>query len=380
MKNNKLKNLININNWTKYEHLGYWDIPLYWSWGLMRYVDDYLYEWEAVLLPRKWTLNNIMYTNWKIWTVDTMYYATVKEKIDSYYLYLYLSLLNLERLDSWSTLPSMTKESYWNIELDLLEYDEQIKISKLFKFINLKIELNNKINSELEKMAKTLYDYWFVQFDFPDENGKPYKSSGWKMVYDEKLKREIPEGWKVENLFDWMDVQYWFPFSTKKFTEEITNTPIVRIRDILKNTISLYSTEVVQYKYKLLKNDLLIWMDWNFHMNFWDKEGAYLNQRSVRIRSRGDFNISNFQAFFQLNPFIKAREKNISRTTVWHLSDKDFKSVFLINPKSNNHFNAKKTFDIFLDKIILNRIENQKLAELRDWLLPMLMNWQVSVK
>ena len=65
--------------------------------------------------------------------------------------------------------------------------------------MTLKIELNNKINAELEAMAKLIYDYWFVQFDFPDENGKPYKSSGGKMVYNEELKREIPEGWEVES-------------------------------------------------------------------------------------------------------------------------------------------------------------------------------------
>ena len=76
----------------------------------------------------------------------------------------------------------------------------QNSIGKLFSSIDKKIEINNQINSELEQMAKALYNYWFVQFDFPDENGRPYKSSSGKMVWNEKLKREIPEGWEVENL------------------------------------------------------------------------------------------------------------------------------------------------------------------------------------
>lgn len=76
-------------------------------------------------------------------------------------------------------------------------------------------------------MAKQLYDYWFVQFDFPDENGMPYKSSGGKMVWNEKLKREIPDGWELTPLFKGVDVQYGFPFSTDLFTEIPTDIPIV---------------------------------------------------------------------------------------------------------------------------------------------------------
>ena len=132
-------------------------------------------------------------------------------------------------------------------------------------------------------------------------------------------------------------------------------------------------------KYRLKESDLLIGMDGNFHINFWDKNGAYLNQRSVRIRSKQTYNISNFQAYFELTPHIKAREKNVSRTTVAHLSDKDLKRLFVLNAKTTNHFKPKENLDSLLKKIISNRLENQQLSSLRDWLLPMLMNGQVRV-
>ncbi|MFM6476235.1 MAG: hypothetical protein ACKPGH_22540, partial [Dolichospermum sp.] len=80
----------------------------------------------------------------------------------------------------------------------------QEKIASVLSSLDDKIELNNRINSELENLAKTIYDYWFVQFDFPDENGKPYKSSGGKMVYNQELKREIPAGWEVKPLVEWI--------------------------------------------------------------------------------------------------------------------------------------------------------------------------------
>ena len=210
--------------------------------------------------------------------------------------------------------------------------------------------------------------------------GKPYKSSGGGMVWNEELKREIPEGWEVKSLFNEMDVQYGFPFDTSKFTDTVTDKPVIRIRDILENTISTYSTEEVNVKYRLNRKDLLIGMDGNFHLNFWDKDGAYLNQRSVRIRSKEKSSVSNYQAYFELAPYIKAREKNVSRTTVGHLSDKDLRRLFIISPIVTKHFNPKQTFDNLLEKIISNRLENQKLSELRDWLLPMLMNGQVKVK
>ncbi|MDQ7002563.1 MAG: restriction endonuclease subunit S, partial [Ghiorsea sp.] len=90
---------------------------------------------------------------------------------------------------------SLNENIFSYLDLILPEYNEQVKIGDFLFLIHEKIELNNRINAELEAMAKTLYDYWFVQFDFPDENGKPYKSSGGKMVYNETLKREIPDGW-----------------------------------------------------------------------------------------------------------------------------------------------------------------------------------------
>ena len=116
------------------------------------------------------------------------------------------------------------------------------------------------------------------------------------MVWNEKLKREIPEGWKVANVFDELSVQYGFPFSTELFTEEPTNIPVVRIRDILENSVSAYSEEEVDEKYKLQKQDLLVGMDGNFHMNYWNDNVSYLNQRSVRLRAKSKSAVSIMQA------------------------------------------------------------------------------------
>ena len=225
-------------------------------------------------------------------------------------------------------------------------------------------------------MAKQLYDYWFVQFDFPDENGRPYKSSGGKMVWNNKLKREIPEGWKVSMLANEVDLQYGFPFSTELFTEQETTVPVVRIRDILNNTISTYTTEEVEEKYLLKKQDLLVGMDGNFHMNYWTDNKSYLNQRSVRLRASKNSNVSIVQVKYEIQPYIKAKEARAKGSTVGHLSDKDMKELYVLVCTNKK---AKEKFDSILSMIITNRNEIELLTKQRDELLPLLMNGQVLI-
>ena len=256
------------------------------------------------------------------------------------------------------------------------ELDDQKAIGRLLASLDEKIQLNKRINDNLEAMAKQLYDYWFVQFDFPNEEGKPYKSSGGAMVWNEKLKREIPEEWNVANIFDELSVQYGFPFSTELFTEEPTNIPIVRIRDILENSVSAYSEEEVDEKYKLQKQDLVIGMDGNFHMNYWNDNVSYLNQRSVRLRTKSKSTVSIMQAKYDIAPYIKAKELRSKGSTVGHLSDKDLKELFiLVSPNAD----FRNKFDSILAKIIENRCEMIELTKQRDELLPLLMNGQATV-
>ncbi len=256
------------------------------------------------------------------------------------------------------------------------ELAEQRRIGKILRNLDRKIELNRAINQNLEAMAKQLYDYWFVQFDFPNAVGKPYKSSGGKMKWNKVLQREIPTDWKVANIFDELSIQYGFPFSTELFVEEETSIPVVRIRDILDNSVSAYSTENADDKYRLNKGDLLIGMDGNFHMNYWDDDKAYLNQRSVRLRAKESSTVSIMQARYETAPYIKAKEQRAKGSTVGHLSDKDLKELHVLVPTSCK---MRKRLDALLAQIISNRNQIVALTKQRDELLPLLMNGQVSV-
>ena len=275
-----------------------------------------------------------------------------------------------------SKMPRGDKNQIMRYELPTFTSVEEENIGNIMVDIISKINVNRQINDNLEAMAKQLYDYWFVQFDFPNEEEKPYKSSGGAMVWNEKLKREIPQGWTAANIFDELSVQYGFPFSTDLFTEEPTNIPVVRIRDILENSVSAYSREEADEKYKLQKQDLLIGMDGNFHMNFWNDNVSYLNQRSVRLRTNPNSTVSILQARYDIAPYIKAKELRAKGSTVGHLSDKDLKELFvLVSPNAD----FRNKFDSILAEIIENRCEIEYLTKQRDELLPLLMNGQATV-
>ena len=302
--------------------------------------------------------------------------------IDATYLYLLLTQSTVTEYlgniadTAVSAYPSINPSDISSLSFIFPDITIQRRIASIWMSYDQKIHLNKQINDNLEAMAKQLYDYWFVQFDFPNEEGKPYKSSGGAMVWNEKLKREIPEGWNVANVFDELSVQYGFPFSTELFTEEPTNIPIVRIRDILENSVSAYSEEEVDEKYKLQKQDLLIGMDGNFHMNYWNDNVSYLNQRSVRLRAKSKSTVSIMQAKYDIAPYIKVKELRAKGSTVGHLSDKDLKELFvLVSPTVD----FRNKFDSILAEIIENRCEMIELTKQRDELLPLLMNGQASV-
>jgi type I restriction enzyme, S subunit len=253
----------------------------------------------------------------------------------------------------------------------------QTAIARVLSSLDEKIELNNKINKELENLAKTIYDYWFVQFNFSNKKNKPYKTSGGKMVYNENLKKEIPEGWEVKKIDEVALLQYGYPFDTRFFNDEQIGLPVIRIRDVLENTISSYTTEKnIDKKYELNIGDLLIGMDGNFHINHWYRAGCYLNQRVVRVRKNG---LSTFLIKYQIEPYIKLKENSCSGSTVGHLSDKDVKALKIVVPPQNLRDKFNKQFDNILSKILSTQNEVQNLAQLRDFLLPLLMNGQVKV-
>ncbi|TDY14150.1 restriction endonuclease subunit S [Meridianimaribacter flavus] len=385
-----LSDLLKIKNGRDHKHLEDGEIPVFGSGGIMRYANESLYEEESILLPRKGTLDNIQYTNKPFWTVDTIYYTEVnKVKVDAYYLYHYLKLLDLSNLNSGTGVPSMTFGAYYGIKISLPELKVQKQIAKVLSDLDAKIEVNNKINQELEALAKTIYDYWFVQFDFPDQNGKPYKSSGGKMVYNEELKREIPEGWNEGKFGEYATVSSGYAFKSSNW--QTKGCPVLKIKDITEegkvNTSDLayVSTEIAKKanRFNSKEGDVIIAMTGATIGKFAIiPDDDYLINQRVGLYSLGKERLRRLpflysslkQEYFRLQVF-----KIGSGAAQPNISGEQLDNIPLIFPKEDLIKKYNQKFEPFFKKILENQKENQKLAALRDWLLPMLMNGQVTV-
>ena len=244
---------------------------------------------------------------------------------------------------------------------------QQNQITDILGALDKKIQINNQINQELEDMAKTLYDYWFVQFDFPDQNGKPYKSSGGKMVYTPELKREIPEGWGVESVGNLLDKV------TK--AEKIENNSIEFIGEI----------PVIDQSQKYIagftNNEKALLQPQDGHVIFGDHTRVvkYINFDYARgadgtqVLISNNENISNVLLYhmiedFDLSNYGYARHFKFLKEKTVIVPDKEVSSKF------------ETQANVIYEKIKNNIFENQELTQLRDWLLPMLMNGQVKVE
>jgi type I restriction enzyme S subunit len=262
---------------------------------------------------------------------------------------------------------SLNEEIFSYLNLYLPDYETQKKIGTLLISLNQKIELNNHINAELEAMAKTIYDYWFVQFDFPDQNGKPYKANGGKMVWNQELKREIPEGWESIMIGNCLSKES----SIKKIpTSEILeegNFPVIDqstdfIAGFTNDTDAIIKTDEPRIIFGDHTRILKL-------INFDFARGADGTQ--VMLSN----NIRMPQHLFY-NTLLKIDLSNYGYARHY----KFLKDISIILPEELISRRFETIVSPTYKMIGENIFQNQKLAELRDWLLPMLMNGQVKVK
>lgn len=266
------------------------------------------------------------------------------------------------------------------------ELNTQSKIAKVLSDLDAKIEINNKINAELESMAKLLYDYWFVQFEFPNEVGKPYKSSGGKMVWNEELKREIPEGWEVKKMIEVIEVKDGTHDSPKP---QIVGYHLITSKNLKTEGLDFVNANLiseldyinVNKRSKVETGDILFSMIGNIGTIYKveEKEINFAIKNVALYKTSQTDKYKNFIYMFLKSIDMDRYMKNVISGSIQKfigLSSLRNCPIF-VNDEVFKKFN-QRTYSIFL-MLENNKLENQKLAELRDWLLPMLMNGQVKV-
>ena len=280
-----------------------------------------------------------------------------------------------------------------NFPIPPISLVEQKQIGDIFSSIDQKIALNREINQNLEAMAKQLYDYWFVQFDFPDENGKPYKSSGGKMVYNEKLKREIPEGWEVKNL--------------GAIIQELESgkRPKGGIDKALKDGIPSLGAEAIStlgdFDYSktpfiphgtkinsgvIKNNDILVYKDGAYvgkttlYRDDFPYKFATINEHVFLLRTQDPLMQEYIFFTLQKDYFFDVMQKlGKAKAAQPGLNQDDLKSIIILAPKKDIVYKYKEKIEPFLAQLFNNSKQIASLTQQRDELLPLLMNGQVSV-
>lgn len=265
--------------------------------------------------------------------------------------------------------------------------ENQNNIARCLEVINKKIFNNNKINEELESMAKTIYDYWFLQFEFPNEDGKPYKSSDGKMVWSEELKREIPEGWKVKRIDDFGKLNNGINYNKNEVGDK--SYKIVNVRNISETSLLLSKTKMDDIvltartadNYLLKENDILIarsGIPGAVRILNNDIENTIYCGFIICLRLASD--LYRRYLVYKLKDYENTTATTSGGTIMQNVSQGTLKSIKFAVPEKRYILKFNEKIDSIWSNMQNNEKENQALVSLRNFLLPLLMNGQVGFK
>lgn len=305
-----------------------------------------------------------------------------KDVIDPYYLFYNISsrYAELRQIsDGHSIRGSLTTKIISDLNISLPIIKEQIKIGETLFAIDEKIETNNKINKKLEEMAQAIFKQWFIDFEFPNEDGKPYKSSGGEMVESEL--GMIPKGWNSKSLLD--IANYLNGLAMQKFRPEDDEKgiPVLKIKELRQGKSDENSDLCslnIDPKYIIHDGDVIFSWSGSLLVDFWCGGKCGLNQHLFKVTS------SKFEKWFyylwtkyHLDKFTRiAKDK---ATTMGHIKRADLSNSIVLVPNEVIMNKANLILNPIVEKIIEARIEERKLSQLRDTLLPKLMSGEIRV-
>ena len=359
--------------------------PVISSAGITGYHDEYMVEGQGVITGRYGTLGEMYYVDGKYWPHNTALYVTTFKGNDPKYIYYLLTCLGRIRTSDKSAVPGVNRNELHEVEIPAIsDTKQQKKVAAILSALDAKIDCNNRINAELEAMAKTLYDYWFVQFDFPDASGTPYKSSGGKMAYNATLKREIPSEWHDSNVLAVADLlgggtptkkkpDYWggdIPFFTPTDADgsifKFSTADYITSEGLKGSSTKLFSKHTVFITARGSVGRLVL-----------AGVDMAMNQSCYALRAKAG--ISHVFLFFLAKELIHHLHVKSSGSVFDSIVSNDIELTKLAIPKGEVIEMFAAVVEPVFEKIANNTKENQQLAQLRDWLLPLLMNGQVTV-
>ena len=378
----RLGELLTIKYGKDHKKLHDGSIPAYGSGGIMRYVNKSIYEHSSILIPRKGSLNNIIYIGTPFWTVDTMFWTIINtELVNPKYLYYAICKFDFAGLNVGSAVPSLTVPVIENIKITLPSLNKQKRIANILSSLDDKIELNRRINENLEQQAQALFKSWFVDFE-PFKDGK---------FVDSELGM-IPEGWRVGTIGDYCKIRSGFAFKSSWWTER--GVKIVKIKNISSSGIlnmddcSYVSKENVSKakEFSLKSGDILIAMTGatigKFCLVPALKEEIYVNQRVGKffLGENPIMKIPFIHGLLKCENIISQIMNKGQGSAQPNISGNDIETIPIIYPPEDIILKYNELVSPYFSMIIENISACDFISQLRDTLLPRLMSGKLEIK
>ena len=373
----KLGDLVTIKYGKDHKSLSDGVFPVFGSGGLMRKVDSYIYDKPSLLIPRKGTLNNIIYTEEKFWTVDTMFWTKVDElKTSAKFLYYYLKDFNFNAFNVGSAVPSLTVPVLNDIDIKLPSTDKQSDIVGILSSLDAKIETNNKLNEKMEEMAQAIFKSWFVDFE-------PFKD---KPFHETELGM-IPEGWEVHAASDMYNINIGKTPPRKEpiwFSENQNDVKWISISDLGKSGTFIIDSSEKLTKEAINKHNIIVVPKNTILLSFKLTIGRVAicnsdmttNEAIARFYLNDEFDMEYLYMYLKNYNYELLGSTSSIATAV---NSKIIKNMYILKPP----FEVVKRFHSIVnplfERIRRNIEENNRLASLRDTLLPRLMSGEIKV-
>lgn len=357
-----LGEVIELKYGKDHKHLAIGKIPAYGSGGIMRYVDTAIYEEESILIPRKGSLNNIIYESKPFWTVDTMFWSKI-DKTLAYpkFLFYQLSEIDYMNLNVGSAVPSLTVPVIEEIVISLPPLEEQKAIASVLTSLDDKIELLHRQNSTLERMAETLFRQWFIE--------------------------QAQEDWVDGKISDLVNILSGFAFKSTSFNDN-GEYKLITIKAVQDGYLELNNANKILVLPQKLPNycilnygEILLSLTGNVgRCCIVDCEKLLLNQRVAKLKPKNKRDWAFTYVLFRQASMKMQLEELAKGTAQANLSPIETANMEIKIPPENILESFSLLTTSFLDKLLKNKKQIQNLEKLRDNLLPKLMSGEVSIR
>ncbi len=336
------------------------------------FINDYAFDQKAILLAGNNAEGNfnVKYYEGKFNAYQRTYVINpIHDNVGIHFLYyaLQLCLQSLKLLSQGTSTKFLTAKILNAFSIQVPPRIVQDKIVSIIKSLDDKIEVNRRINENLEQQAQALFKSWFVDFE-PFRDGE----------FVESELGMIPKGWKLKRIYEYVDVIYGAPYKSSLFNDEKEGLPLIRIRDLKTNSPQFYTPEILPNTEYIEAGDIVAGMDAEFTPYVWQGERGVLNQRCCKFKGKYE-GISNYFILFLIKPELEYVQSYKTGTTVSHLGKSDIDRFVFLTPPLDIVLAFSEIVNPMIKEVVNRAKESRRLATLRDTLLPKLMSGELKV-